>query len=98
MNLMRETAALAAAHQVTFEADVVEESLASMDRNAPHIKASMQLDVESGHRSELESIIGVVCRKGRELAVPTPVADMIYGALLPGDLRARGQKSDFVDD
>lgn len=91
IRLMRETQALAAANNVKLAPDVIEDTLASMDRNAPHIRTSMQLDVESGHRSELESIIGVICRKGRELGVPTPVADMIYGALLPGDLKARGQ-------
>jgi 2-dehydropantoate 2-reductase len=87
--LMQETAALAAAQHVSLDADVVEQSLAFMDQNAPHIKPSMQLDVESGHKMELESIIGVISRKGRELGVPTPVADLIYGALLPTDLQTR---------
>ena len=87
--LMRETAALAAALQVGLDADVVEQALAFMDKNAPHIKPSMQLDVESGHRTELELIIGVIGRKGRELGVPTPVADLIYAALLPADLKTR---------
>ncbi len=60
-----------------------------MDNAGPHIKASMQLDVEAGRRTELESIIGVICRKGRELGLPTPVADMIYATLLPVDIRAQ---------
>jgi ketopantoate reductase len=50
----------------------------------------MQLDVEAGRRSELEAMIGVIGHKGRELGVPTPVADMVYAALLPIDLKARG--------
>lgn len=87
--LMRETAALAAAEHVHLDPDVVEQSLAFMDNNRPEIKPSMQLDVESGHPSELESIIGVIGRKGRELRVPTPVADMIYALLLPTDLKSR---------
>lgn len=50
----------------------------------------MQLDVEAGRRSELESMVGVIGRKGRELGIPTPTADMTYAALLPLDLKARG--------
>lgn len=88
-SLMQETAALASAAHAGLDADVIEQSLAFMDKNAPHIKPSMQRDVESGHKTELESIIGVISRKGRDLGVPTPVADLIYGALLPADLKAR---------
>jgi 2-dehydropantoate 2-reductase len=88
--LMHEAAALAQAQHITLAPDVIEKTLAFVDQNGPTIKASMQVDVEAGRRSELESIIGVICRKGRELGVPTPVADMIYGVLLPVDLKARG--------
>jgi 2-dehydropantoate 2-reductase len=96
--LMRETEALATAQNVKLPPDVVESTLATMDQNAPQIKASMQLDVERGRRTELDSIIGVLCRKGRELGVPTPVADMIYGMLLPVDLAASGQAQAFNDE
>lgn len=89
VSLMREVEALAGAHGVTLEADVVERALAFMDNAAPHIKASMQLDVEAGRRTEIESMIGVISRKAGERGVPTPVADMIYAALLPVELRAR---------
>jgi 2-dehydropantoate 2-reductase len=88
--LMRETAAVAAAHQIKLDPDVVEKSMAFMDQAGPAIKASMQLDVEAGRHSELDSLIGVIGRKGRERGVPTPVADVIYGSLLPVDLQALG--------
>lgn len=87
--LKREIADLAAANHVTLQADVVERTLAGIDGLPLLWKSSMQLDVESGHRSELEAIIGVICRKGRERGVPTPVAEMLYAALLPADLKAR---------
>jgi len=45
--------------------------------------------VEAGRRSELEAMIGVIGRKGSELGVPTPVADMVYASLLPGEIAAR---------
>jgi 2-dehydropantoate 2-reductase len=90
LGLMQEVEAVGRAHGVHLDADVVEKSLAFMDNAAPHIKASMQLDVESGRRTEIESMVGVIGRKGRERGVPTPVADMIYAALLPVELKARG--------
>ena len=91
--LMREVEALARAQRIELDEDVVQKSLDFMDSSAPHIKASMQLDVESGHRTELESMVGVIGRKGRELNVPTPVADLIYASLLPIELKARQEFS-----
>lgn len=88
-SLMREVEALARAQGIALDADVVQKSLEFMDNAAPHIKASMQLDVEGGRRTELESMVGVIGRKGRELGVPTPVADFVYASLLPIELKAR---------
>jgi len=88
--LMRETEAIAQALNMRLAPDAIDKALAFMDKAGPTIRASMQLDVEAGRRTELDSMIGVICRKGRELGVATPVADLIYGALLPVDLKARG--------
>jgi 2-dehydropantoate 2-reductase len=88
-NLMREVEAIAHAQGVELDQDVVQKSLDFVDNAAPQIKPSMQLDVEAGRRSEIEAMIGVIGRKGRELGVPTPVADMVYAALLPGEIAAR---------
>jgi 2-dehydropantoate 2-reductase len=88
--MMRETSAVAAAHAIKLAPDVLQTWLAFMDNVGPTIKASMQLDVEAGRPSELESLLGVIGRKGRERGIPTPIADMLYGSLLPGDLKARG--------
>jgi 2-dehydropantoate 2-reductase len=86
---MQEVESVARAHGVHLDEDVVQKWLEFIDNAAPHIKPSMQLDVEAGHRTELESMIGVVGRKGRELGVPTPVADFVYSSLLPVELKAR---------
>jgi 2-dehydropantoate 2-reductase len=88
-SLMHETAAVAAAHGHALEQDVVEKSMAFMDKAGPTIKASMQLDIEAGRPSELDYLIGVIGRMGRERGVATPVADMIYDLLLPVELKAR---------
>jgi 2-dehydropantoate 2-reductase len=86
--IMGEVEALARAQGIPLDPDIVQKSLAFMDDAAPHIKPSMQLDVESGHRTELESMIGVIGRKGRELGVLTPVADFAYASLLPVERKA----------
>ncbi len=91
ISLIREVVAVAAASAVTLDADAVEKALAFIDNAGPNIKASMQLDVEAGHRTELKSMIGVIGRKGRQLGVPTPVADFVYACLLPVELKGRSQ-------
>lgn len=88
-SLMYEVEAIARAQGIKLDADVVEKSLAFIDNAAPQIRPSMQLDVEAGRRSEIESIIGVIPQKGRIFGVPTPVADLVYAALLPIELKAR---------
>jgi len=89
IGLMHEVEALARVQGVALDDDVAQKSLDFMDNAAPHMKASMQLDVDTGHRSELDSMIGVIGRKGRESGVPTPIADFIYASLLPIELKAR---------
>lgn len=93
VSLMREVESLARGEKVALDVDAVERSLTFMDKNGPKIKASMQLDVEAGRRTEIDSILGVVGRKGRELGIRTPVADMLYALLLPVDVTARQYSS-----
>lgn len=88
-NLMQEVESLARAQGVNLDSDVVQKWMDFVDGAAPTIKPSMQLDVETGHRTELESMIAIVGRKGRELGVPTPAADFVYACLLPVELKAR---------
>ena len=87
--LMHEVEAVARAQGVELDEDVVQKSLDFIDNAAPTIKASMQLDVEAGRGSEIEAMIGVIGRKGRESEVATPIANTIYAALLPIELKAR---------
>jgi 2-dehydropantoate 2-reductase len=87
--LMRDVEAVGRASGVALDADVVQQALVFIDNAAPSIKPSMQRDVETGRPSELDSMIGVIVRKGRQLGVPTPAADMVYAALLPGELQRR---------
>jgi 2-dehydropantoate 2-reductase len=90
-SLMQEVESLARAQGIALDEDVVARSLEFIDNSGPHIKTSMQLDVETAHRTELDSMVGVIGRKGRELGVPTPTADFVYAALLPVELKARNE-------
>jgi 2-dehydropantoate 2-reductase len=89
--LMAEVTAVSLASDIELDPDVIDGVLNLLDNAGPDIKPSMQRDVEAGRCSELDSMVGIVGRKGRELDVPTPAADMVYAALLPGELKAREQ-------
>lgn len=89
--IMQEVEAVARAQGVNLEGDVVQKWLEFVDEAAPQMKPSMQLDVETNRRTELESMVGVIGRKGREVGVPTPVADFVYASLLPVELKARNE-------
>ena len=89
VSLMEEVEAVARALGVPLDEDVVQSSMSFIDNAAPSIRTSMQLDVEAGRLSELESMISVIGRKGRDQGIATPVADMIYAAILPVELKAR---------
>ena len=41
----------------------------------------MAQDVKKGRRSEIDHMNGLVCRKGREVGVPTPFNDAIVDAM-----------------
>jgi len=89
VHLMEEVAAVAGARGVELAEGVVERTLAFVQAMPPHSTTSMQRDVLEGRPSEVEAIIGALTRYGRASGVPTPVADAIYGSLLPQEIRAR---------
>jgi 2-dehydropantoate 2-reductase len=91
-NIMKDVETVARAQHVELDADVVKKWLEFIDSSAPHIKPSMQLDIETGHRTELESMIGVVSRKGHELGVPVPAVDFVYASLLPVEWKAQNRQ------
>ena len=80
---MREVVVVGAGHGVSLRDDIVERTLAFLDRLPPDGTASMQRDLLEGRPSELESQNGAVVRLGREVGVPTPVNLEIYERLLP---------------
>lgn len=86
-----EVRSLALAEGVPLPDDAVAETLALIDRLPAESVASMQRDVAAGRPSELHCQAGAVVRRARARGVATPVHDLLYAALLPGERAARGQ-------
>ncbi len=61
-------------------ADTTAKMLATLPAAA---KSSMLMDLEKGHRLEIEWLSGAVVRLGRELGIDTPVHRVIHAALKP---------------
>ena len=79
--LMREVEAVARAQGVQLSDGIVDEALGRAASFPPDTKSSMQLDVERGRKTEIETMLGYAVRKGRELGVPTPLHEQVYAAL-----------------
>jgi 2-dehydropantoate 2-reductase len=88
---MREVVEVARARGVPIRDEVVAERMRFVDGLEPHGTSSMQRDILAGRRSELDEWNGAVVRLGREAGVETPAHAAMYAALLPQELRARGE-------
>lgn len=89
---MREILAVAHARNVSLPEDTIEKSLALIDGLDSGATTSLQRDLAAGKPSELEGWTGAVVRLGREVNVATPVNELIYQSLLPGEVRARASQ------
>jgi len=78
-----EVVAVGQAKGVKFPASTVDDFRKGVAKLPPHVKSSMMIALERGHRLEVEHLNGVVSRYGKELGVPTPVNDFIYACLKP---------------
>lgn len=88
---MEEVLAVAQANKVDIEDNVVENTMSFVDKLPPGGTTSLQRDLLEGKPSELDSWNGAVVRLGQTEAVKTPLNKIIYGSLLPRELRARGK-------
>lgn len=88
---MEEIAALARAYDVPVGQKEFEEAWGFVEGVPAAATASMQRDVMEGKPSELRDMSGAVVRlaKGKNIAVP--VHEFIYSALLPQEMKARGE-------
>lgn len=88
-----EIAAVGRAHGAAIAEGYVSAQLSRYEGLSPDTTASMHRDLERGDASELDEQLGAVRRYGRQLDIRTPILDALYGALLPGELRARRELS-----
>ena len=79
--MMSEVEAIARKKAVGLPQDVVERALASAAAFPGDTRSSMEVDVTSGRRTELETLLGYVVRQGRDLGVSTPLHFEVYEAL-----------------
>jgi 2-dehydropantoate 2-reductase len=87
--ILEEAAGVARATGVPLADDSAARAMAFVDAMAPASTASMQRDIGEGRPSELEAIIGVIVRLGREAGIATPATSFVYASLLPQERRAR---------
>lgn len=81
--MFAEAAAVARALGIKLPDDIVEWQIENHQNFPPEMYASMYHDLARGRRLELDSLSGLIVRKGRELGVPTPFHSMAYACLKP---------------
>ncbi len=82
--LMREVEALGAKLDVGLPPDIIQLAIRQAEAFPADTRTSMQLDVEKRRDSELDTMLGFVVRKGKELGIPTPRHAEVYDALSRG--------------
>ncbi len=88
---MEEIKLVAAAVGVHLPDDIVDTTMAFGDAQPVHMTSSLQRDIIAGRKSEMESLIGTVVRMGHAAGLEIPFLSAIYAALLPTEMRARGE-------
>ena len=86
-----EIAAVGRARGAKIPPDLPAGCLKVFDKLTPETTASMHRDLARGLPSELNEQVGAVIRYGDAAGVATPALDALHAALLPGELRARGE-------
>ena len=88
---VQEIAGLARASDIPVPNESVASTMKLVDSAPADATSSMQRDLVAGRPSELEAQSGAIVRLGFASHFPTPVHEIIYNALLPGELRSRGK-------
>jgi 2-dehydropantoate 2-reductase len=78
-----EAVAVAQARGIPLADSVPDEHVAILDTFPAEWEPSLLVDLERGHRLEVESLQGTICAIGREVGVPTPINSFIYVCLKP---------------
>jgi 2-dehydropantoate 2-reductase len=80
-DLLAEIKRVAAAKKIGISEEAIRQKFDKLPGLPPEVTSSMHTDFSSGKRAELQSLVGYVVEQAKELNVPTPVYDKIYGEL-----------------
>ncbi|HEY6103692.1 MAG TPA: ketopantoate reductase C-terminal domain-containing protein, partial [bacterium] len=89
LQVAEEVAAVGRAHGIPIQAGERERVRAFAAALDPGAYSSLHNDLVAGRRTELETLLGAVVRRGGHYGVPVPNSRAIYAALLPHELAAR---------
>jgi 2-dehydropantoate 2-reductase len=84
VGIMREVVAVANAQGIMLHEKDIQQQIA-WTNGATAITTSMLVDRARGRSMEIDAVIGVIVRKGRELGVPTPLSSAMHALLLAAD-------------
>ena len=79
--VMEEIYAVGESEGIAFEDGLIDSHLEGAREEALEMKASLQIDLESGNPLEIDDLLGAVVRKGRANAVPVPASAALYATL-----------------
>lgn len=88
--LLAEIKRVAAAKKIGISEDAIQERIDKLHGLPPEVTSSMHTDFSSGKRAELQSLVGYVVEQAKELNVPTPAYEKVYGELAKRQKRAAG--------
>lgn len=79
--VMEEIKAVGESEGISFAAGMIDQHLAGAREEAPELKASLQIDLDSGNPLEIDDLLGAVIRKGHANGVPVPASAALYATL-----------------
>jgi 2-dehydropantoate 2-reductase len=83
LQTIAEARAVAHSQGITLSPSFIEESSSLFERLPSEWRPSLLVDLEQGHRLEVEATNGHLSRLGKKLAIATPANDFIYACLKP---------------
>jgi 2-dehydropantoate 2-reductase len=87
----REVITVARAHNVPLANDMLRLNMELLESLPPQATTSLQRDVMDGRPSEVDAQTGALVRLGQQVQVPTPLHTFLFHAILPLELKARGE-------
>jgi 2-dehydropantoate 2-reductase len=88
---VREIEAVGLGNGIRCRDRIADHTMAYIDRLPADGTTSLQRDIVAGRRTELDAWTGAVVRLGARAMVGVPLHQFVYRALLPQELRARGE-------